>query len=64
MDIFAAHQWDTFQRIHRMGKPVIAVDFEENRSVNIDNEASAYVAATHAIPRRNCCRHQPENCCL
>lgn len=48
---YGAPMGDTFQRIHRMGKPVIAVDFEENRccSVNIDNEASAYSAATHAM---------------
>lgn len=48
---YGAPMGDTFERIHRMGKPVMAVDFEERRccSVNIDNEAAAYTAACHAM---------------
>lgn len=48
---YGAPMGDAFTRIHRTGKPVIAVDFEEPHccSVNIDNKTSAYTAASHTI---------------
>lgn len=48
---YGAPMGDAFTRIHRMGKPVIAVDFEEKHccTVNIDNRASAHKAACHTI---------------
>ena len=48
---YGAPHGDTFHRIQRSGKPVIAVDFEHSTcpSINIDNEQAAINVTNHVL---------------
>lgn len=49
--LYGALQGNSFEQIKRLGKPIVKVDYQSNsnHSVNIDNEAAAFVIAQHAF---------------
>ena len=51
--LYGALQGNAFKHILRIGKPVVAVDFEfsDTASVNIDNEGGAFAIASHALSK-------------
>lgn len=52
---YGAPEGDTYERIQRTGKPIVAVDFKPPSGValNIDNRKAAHDAAIHAMTRGN-----------
>lgn len=49
--LYGALQGNSFEHIKRLGKPIVKVDFQSDttHSVNIDNEAAAFIIAEHAF---------------
>lgn len=49
--LYGALQGNSFEQIKRLGKPIVKVDYQSGstHSVNIDNEAGAFIIAEHAI---------------